>query len=368
MTIIFWITAFIILLYLSYPLWLMVFSFSTDKKEIEIDEISSVSLVFLSYNGKQYLQEKIGVLLNELASFQHGELLIIDDCSADGSQAVLEKFRNNKRIRIILKNEHKGIPHSMNIGVQEAVYDHVVFCDQRQCLSQHILQRLVAPLKFKNIGATSSCISHLNKEKCQSLIRRHENFVKFKESKAGYLIGVYGPLYAIKKSCYAPIPEYIILDDLYLSLKILQTKQIEIVKDCKIVDDNLTILYDYKRTRRYLYGFLQILLEKHLVSKLNLKQLIMLFWHKYLRLLIPVLLFLCYASTAVLSFTDAWYLILFIPLTIIGFITILPGGMKIKFWFKNVIQINILYSIAFSDIFLNNVCFRRLSKINKKPW
>lgn len=181
-------------------------------------------------------------------------------------------------------------------------------------------------------------------------------------------MGVYGPLYAIKKAYYAAIPEYVILDDLYLSLKILQTKQIKIVKDCQIIDDSLTILYDYKRTRRYLYGFLQILFEKQLVGKLNAKQMVMLLWHKYLRLLIPVMLFLCYATTGVLSLSDMRYLVLFIPLTVVGFIAILPATFNIQFRFKNFIQLNILYSIAFSDIFLNTICFRGISKINPKFW
>jgi len=359
MFILFWITTTIILVYLLYPVWLILIGKDSPGHETETEEINSVSLILLSYNGKKYLEEKINFLLDELSCFQHYELIIIDDHSLDGSREILAEFQETDLIKIIYNDTRKGIPYSMNTGISNATYDYVIFCDQRQRLSTHILKKIVEPLKYRNVGAVSACISAHDGEEGFSLLRRHENFLKSKESCAGSLIGVYGPFYAIKKQCYSVIPEDIILDDLYLSLKILRTKNIEFRKDCEIFDDNFSLLYDYQRARRYLSGLLQILQESSFRKDLSYRQHIMLIWHKYLRLLIPFLLFLCYILTGFLILKGTVFLIVFGLVTATGFLSILPGRLRIQFRLKNLARTNILYFLAFFDIFFNDILLQK---------
>lgn len=333
---------------------------SSDKNESNI--INSVSVILLSFNGKNYLNEKINFLLNELSCFEHYEIIIVDDNSSDGSKELLSNFLQNENIRIILKSAQKGIPHTMNIGVKNAKYSNIVFCDQRQNLSKNIIKRLVEPLNFKKIGAVSACIAPLSKGNCESIIRRHENFLKSKESEVGNLIGVYGPLYSIKKVCYSPIPEYIYLDDLYLSLIILRSKKIKIISDCEIIDEDLSVLYDYKRTKRYLNGFLQLLKEKDLIRNLSYKQIIMLFWHKYLRLFIPLFLFVSYICTGVKGISHPVYMVLFGIVTTFCVVSVLPNVFKIRFKMRDLIRINIFYFFALFDLSINQA----IKSISKK--
>ena len=355
MTVIFLITGILIFVYLAYPIWLLLFQTAATEKEQETVDIKEVSLILLSFNGGKYLKEKIGFLMKELSCFPQYEMIIVDDNSSDGSKETLNAFRGTENIIIITKNEQKGIPHSMNMAVRNAKYDYIIFCDQRQQLSDHILQRIVEPLKYREVGAVSGCISHLDKENRFSVIRRCENFIKSKESGAGSLIGVYGPLYAIKKNCYHVIPEDIILDDLYLSLRILKNKQIRFSEDCRITDESISTLYDYKRTRRYLNGFLQILQQNILFKELNNKQKIMLIWHKYLRLLIPVFIFLSYFCIGILIHQGTGYIILFTILTVTGLLSFLPVGSKYQFRLKTLTRMSILCLVGLVDVFINKI-------------
>jgi poly-beta-1,6-N-acetyl-D-glucosamine synthase len=356
---IFFITGFLVFLYLVYPLWLMIFT-PECVKQTGTEDITGVSLVLLSYNGKEYLKDKVNFLIKELSGFQHAELIIIDDNSTDGSKEELFSFRGNSNIKIISKTRRMGIPDSMNTAVHLAKFDCIVFCDQRQKLSDQIIQRLVQPLKYENVGAVSGCVYHLDQENRYSMIRKLENFIKCKESEAGSLIGVYGPLYAIKKSCYSEIPGDIILDDLYLSLRILTMKHILLMKDCRIIDENFATLNDYKRARRYLSGFFQILKEKSIIRDLGTKQKIMLAWHKYLRLFIPVSLFLCYISAGILMFREIEYVMIFSILTSLGLISFIPG----RFRFKNLVRVNILYFIALVDVFIKDILLHKQGIVN----
>jgi poly-beta-1,6-N-acetyl-D-glucosamine synthase len=366
MMIIFGITTLIILLYLLYPLWLTIIASAKPLTEKETEEIKCVSVILLSYNGNRYLRDKIKFLISELCFFESYELIIIDDNSQDGSIELLKNISDNDKIKVIINARQEGIPFSMNLGIANAKYEYVIFCDQRQELSPNILKRIVEPLSYSDVGAVSGCISAFDKTNKCSFIRKHENFLKLKESKAGSLIGVYGPFYSIKKHCYSIIPENIILDDLYLSLRVLKTKQIIILEDCKIFDDDFSTLYDFKRTRKYLSGFLQLLNERSVFSELSKKQKTMLLWHKYLRLLIPFFIFLCYITCGIMIIKGIEYLILFSMLTFIGLFSVLPFKGEFLCKTKNVIRLNVFYFIALMDAFINKLLFKNQVSKNRK--
>jgi glycosyltransferase involved in cell wall biosynthesis len=329
------------------------------KNEMDISELDGVTLIYLSFNGANYLKAKINFLLKELSVFKQFELIVIDDNSKDGSREILEKFRDIEHLRLIIKDEQKGVPHSMNIGVEMSNFEHIVFCDQRQRLSPNIIKQLVNPLRYMNTGAVSSCISSLDQKKNISLMRKHENFIKSQEGKSGNLIGVYGPLYAIKKKCYSRIPDYIILDDLYLTLKILESNQVLFIKNCQVFDEDCNVLYSFSRIKRYLKGLLQLLTERNLIRSLKKRQIVMLIWHKYFRLFIPLILFIFYICLIINCFDNRAYIFFVILFTALLIISGFQKILKLKSTLINLLRINLLYLLSFlqitvSVIFTNN--------------
>jgi biofilm PGA synthesis N-glycosyltransferase PgaC len=286
----------LILLYLLYPAWLAVFPRFRPSPEVAPQRGEGVSLVLLTRNGQQYIREKVGFLAAELGHFGEYEFIVIDDASTDGTRDLLGTMHETYNLRLVLKEEQRGIPHSMNLGAGMARYDHLIFCDQRQRIAGSALTGLVAPLRDPGTGAVSGFISCHGKSERISLLRKHENFIKRCESRTGCLMGVYGPLYAVRKADYAEIPEHIILDDLYLSIRILARKKIVLAECSRIVDDDFIDLYDFGRSNRYLLGLIQILFAKDLIGNMPLSLRVMLVWHKYLRLVIPPLVLLCLLS------------------------------------------------------------------------
>lgn len=349
-----------------YPLWLMHASGDAIPEDIS-GEIDGVTIIYLSRNGAAFVSDKINFLKKELQVFEQSEIIVIDDNSSDGSIGILESFGGDTNISIIFNEKQKGIPNSMNKGVAAAKYNYIVFCDQRQKLSNQAIEKLILALKNRKVGAVSASISHFDQQNRFSFIRAGENFIKSYEAKNGSLIGVYGPLYAIKKEHYSQIPDDIILDDLYLTLKILKSNHVSIIKDCKIIDMHETLLISYERTKRYLRGFFQLLIGKDLIKPLSKKQIVMLFWHKYLRLLIPLLLLIEYISLGVKSLTSWEYFIAFIIMSIVGLISMLLQKAKISFFLQNFVQINIYYAMAFFDLLFIDFLYNkiRLNSANK---
>lgn len=365
MNFIFWITGILILIYLAYPLTLWLPAGSKRKKHPTGKTPGSISVILLTFNGGKNVAGKISFLLEELKSIPDGELIIIDDNSSDGTREIIGWFKNNDIIRIIRKDKQQGIPHSMNLGVSLAKNEILVFCDQRQQLLPGSLQRILAPMAEPEIGAVSGCISHVDKANCKSVGRVHENYIKSGESRIGGLIGVYGPLYAIRKNAYSPIPENIILDDLYLSLKILQTKKIVLVKNCAIIDEKFSGLYDYKRARRYLRGLLQIITSKQLLQNLSSGKVLMLILHKYLRLLIVGFLFLAYVTSGIMAASGTGYLVIFSLMTLVGWAVALQFWLKFKSGILDMIRINFYYLAAAVELFFSGFGNFKLSKRKK---
>ncbi len=157
---------------------------------------------------------------------------------------------------------------------------------------------------------------------------------------------------------FKEIPEDVILDDMYLSLNILCTKHIIFLKNCQIYDDSLDSTYNYKRTQRYLAGYFQILRDKELLSRLSRKQKIMLFWHKYIRISIPLLLLCCYGLIGIRSFGHLNYFIAFICISYLILIFVLPNNFRFCQQIKCLIRFVTFYSFAtivlfFSQFLLN---------------
>lgn len=94
-----------------------------------------VSVILPSYNHAAYLRRRIDSILNQ--TFTDFELIILDDCSNDGSRIILEGYANNSKISHLLFNERnsgstffqwiKGI--KLSIGKYIWIAESDDFCD-----------------------------------------------------------------------------------------------------------------------------------------------------------------------------------------------------------------------------------------------
>jgi len=68
-----------------------------------------VSVIIPNYNHASFLAERIDSVLNQ--TFQDFELIILDDCSADNSQEIIESYRKNPLVsHIVYNKQNSGSP------------------------------------------------------------------------------------------------------------------------------------------------------------------------------------------------------------------------------------------------------------------
>lgn len=76
-----------------------------------------ISVVLPVYNCALYIGEAVNSILNQ--TIQDFEIIIIDDYSIDDTVKIIKNIGDN-RIKLILKEENKGLIDSLNIGFKEA--------------------------------------------------------------------------------------------------------------------------------------------------------------------------------------------------------------------------------------------------------
>ncbi|BAI79877.1 glycosyl transferase [Deferribacter desulfuricans SSM1] len=87
-----------------------------------------ISIITPSYNSEKFISETIKSVLTQ--TYQYWEMIIVDDCSPDNSNKIIEKFcRKDNRIKLIKLERNSGPAIARNRGIQEARGRYIAFLD-----------------------------------------------------------------------------------------------------------------------------------------------------------------------------------------------------------------------------------------------
>lgn len=105
----------------------------------------SISIIMPCYNASAYLQEAINSVLSQ--SYQDWELIIVDDGSADESQAIAKEYATkDKRIRLLVQ-PNSGACRARNNGLKHAEGKYIKFLDADDVLDKDCLRLQVEQIE-----------------------------------------------------------------------------------------------------------------------------------------------------------------------------------------------------------------------------
>lgn len=114
-----------------------------------------VSIIIPLYNKEHYLKETLSSILNQ--SYNHLEILIIDDYSTDASlQIVKELVQQDKRIKLIENTENKGGNFSRNRGIDNASGEWLIFFDADDLMAVNCIEDRIKQVSSSIDGLISS--------------------------------------------------------------------------------------------------------------------------------------------------------------------------------------------------------------------
>ena len=104
-----------------------------------------VSIIMPSYNTAEYIADSIKSVLKQ--TYENWELIIVDDCSTDGTDEVVKKF-SDKRIRYYKNKKNSGAAVSRNRALKLAQGRWIAFLDSDDLWSSKKLETQIDFMKF----------------------------------------------------------------------------------------------------------------------------------------------------------------------------------------------------------------------------
>ena len=101
-----------------------------------------VSIILLNWNGKQFLADCLHSICTQ--SYRTYELIVIDNCSTDGSQHVLQQGAYN---RLFLNEVNLGYCGGANLGIRHAAGEYVLIVNPDVKLHPDFLAQMLAAVE-----------------------------------------------------------------------------------------------------------------------------------------------------------------------------------------------------------------------------
>lgn len=109
-----------------------------------------VSVVMCTYNGENFLSEQIKTILEQ--THQNIELVIVDDCSADQTQAIIKEWMNkDQRIRFYQNETNIGYNKNFEKAITLARGDYIAISDQDDIWLPQKLERLLTAFDLPGV-------------------------------------------------------------------------------------------------------------------------------------------------------------------------------------------------------------------------
>ena len=108
-------------------------------------ECKKVSIVLPVYNGAEYVAQSIESVIAQ--TYQNWELIIVNDCSTDGTLEICNEFaQKDERIKVITNTNNLKLPNSLNVGFELATGDYFTWTSDDNMYRPEAIERLVNAL------------------------------------------------------------------------------------------------------------------------------------------------------------------------------------------------------------------------------
>lgn len=119
---------------------------------------AKISIILATHNRKEMLPRMMESLKNQ--TFKEYELILIDDGSTDGTEALCDKYaKEDERIRIIKIRPNMGLSNARNVGIEEARTEYVSFVDDDDFCEERMFEHLYRLATENNADiAVTGCV------------------------------------------------------------------------------------------------------------------------------------------------------------------------------------------------------------------
>jgi len=358
--------------YLGYPIlvWILskVKSVPVKKKRIA----PKVGFVIVVHNEEKFIEDKIKNILELHYPKKNLQVIIGSDGSKDATNKIIEKYKT-KGIKLCAFKKRVGKVNILNKIIPMLNGEIVVFSDVRQKFEKDALRKLVYNFSDPSVGCVSGELVFKGEDenavsKGVGFYWKYEKFMRQRESEIHSMIGATGAIYAIRKDLFTSPPSEIILDDVFIPLKVVE-------QGFRTIFDPEAKAYDrvsssskeeFRRKVRTLAGNFQLFMQcRNLFNPFKSKIGWQFFSHKFLRAVAFFFLISLFTSSVFLKNVYPYNFILLLQITF--YLLALCGWVIERAKVKSKI-VSLPYVFCFLNLAAMEGFFKFLLKKQKVTW
>lgn len=284
--------------YLGYPalvwLWARLRPRPVARRRLE----PAVTLVVAAHNEAARIDDRLANLAALDYPRHRLQILVASDGSTDGT-AERARAWESSGVQVLAFDTRRGKPAALNEALRRARGEIVVLADARQRFATDAIRALVESFADSTVGAVSGELILTGEPDADGvgdgvgLYWRYEKMVRRNESLVDSSVGASGAIYAIRRCLFEPMPQDMILDDVWLPMRIAQRGYRVLFEPAARAWDRApaTARQEFIRKVRTLSGNFQLFArEPWLLNPLRNRLWLQTASHKGTRLLSPFLL------------------------------------------------------------------------------
>jgi cellulose synthase/poly-beta-1,6-N-acetylglucosamine synthase-like glycosyltransferase len=174
-------------------------------KPLSHEDAPRVSLIIPAHNEEDVIGSKLD---NSLSLDYPGEIqvVVVSDGSTDETARIVGTFSDDSRLRFVDLPERKGKANALNVAVELAEGEIIVFSDASIILEERAIWQIVQPFADHRIGCVSG-EDHIDGGGGEGLYGQYELYLRRQESRLGSIVGASGSFYAQRKELITRFPE-----------------------------------------------------------------------------------------------------------------------------------------------------------------
>jgi cellulose synthase/poly-beta-1,6-N-acetylglucosamine synthase-like glycosyltransferase len=247
MTLLFWLsTLLIIYIYVGYPFLLRFLPKKPLHIRPEQSQLNKVTVLIPAFNEAKVIE---GTIRNKLAQSYPAELIeviVISDESEDSTDEIVNKIAaEDARVSLIRQVPRQGKTAGLNLAMQQATGNIVIFSDANSHYENNAIQQLVNCFSDPEVGYVTGKMVYVNSDGSLvgdgcSAYMKYENHMRALETQVGSVVGVDGGIDAIRKELYQPMSADQ-LPDFVLPLKVVtQGKRVIYCESALLNEESLS--------------------------------------------------------------------------------------------------------------------------------
>ncbi len=347
--VLFWISLLVIIYtYLGYPMILWIVSRFVSRTVSKEEIYPSVSIVIAVYNEEDVIARKIENCLKLDYPKEQLEIIVGSDCSSDRTDEIVREYIGNG-VKFLRLNKRSGKVSVLNEIVKRANGEILVFADARQIFENNAIKQLVRNFNDQLVGCVSGELVLLDNDintvtRGLGVYWHYEKMIRRFESEISSVVGATGAIYAIRKKLYVPPNDDIILDDVFIPVKVIEQGYRTVFESDAIAYDQIskTTQAESKRKIRTLAGNWQLFIKMWRdFRKYDFVFIAQVISHKLLRIIAPIFILVLLISNLFLITRRIYRIVL-----IIQVVFYLCALFNIIFKSRRMIIFNIAYTFC----------------------